>query len=180
MPTRHPRLWLMTDERTGEGLWEGLARLPSGGGVVFRHYATPSAERRTLFKRVRRIARKRGLLLIVGGPGMPDADGVHGRGRQRQRGILTRPVHSRREAIAAARAGADLIFVSPVFPTRSHPGVRPLGPIRLGLMLRGIHVPAVALGGMNGQRFKRIAPLKLHGWAAIDAWTGQKRKAVPI
>jgi thiamine-phosphate pyrophosphorylase len=184
MHARHPRfwprLWLMTDERMGEGLWSALARLPKGGGVIFRHYAMPLVERRALFARVRRIARKRGLTLIVADPALAGADGIHGRLARRGNGLLTRPVHSRMEAIAASRAGADLIFVSPVFPTRSHPGARPLGPVGLGLMLRGIDVPVIALGGMDTHRFKRLTPLGLYGWAAIDAWTDQKRKAVPI
>lgn len=175
MPARHPctwpRIWLMTDERMGERLWASLERLPRGAGVVFRHYATITAERREIYARVRKIARKRRLTLVVAGPPLPGANGVHGRGARRNAGLLTRPVHSRAEAIAAARAGADLIFVSPVFATRSHPGARALGTVRLGMMLCGIDIPAIALGGMDARQFRRIAPLRLHGWAAIDAWT---------
>jgi thiamine-phosphate pyrophosphorylase len=171
MPARHPKLWLMTDERMGEGLWRALERLPRGAGVVFRHHATAPAERREIYARVRKIARRRRLTLVVAGPALPGADGVHGRSVRRKTGLFTRPVHSRTEAIAAVRAGADLIFVSPVFATRSHPVARALGAVRLGLMLRGIDMPAVALGGMDARRFRRLAPLKLHGWAAIDAWT---------
>lgn len=171
MPARHPQLWLMTDERMGEGLWDALERLPRGGGVVFRHYATANAERRAIYARVRKVARKRCLTLVVAGPSWPGADGVHGRTARRKTGLLTRPVHSRVEAIVAVRAGADMIFVSPVFATRSHPGARALGVVKLGLMMRGIGIPMIALGGMDARRFRRLAPLKLHGWAAIDAWT---------
>ncbi len=38
-PSTLPRLWLMTDERLGEGLWAALAALPHGSGVIFRDYA---------------------------------------------------------------------------------------------------------------------------------------------
>jgi thiamine-phosphate pyrophosphorylase len=38
----------MTDERLGDALWTALRRLPRGAGIVFRHYATPPAERRAL------------------------------------------------------------------------------------------------------------------------------------
>ena len=56
MPRRQPlpRLWLMTDERQGEGLWAALERLPKGAGVVFRHYGLRPSERRKLFERIRR------------------------------------------------------------------------------------------------------------------------------
>ncbi|MGZ8345439.1 MAG: thiamine phosphate synthase, partial [Allosphingosinicella sp.] len=61
-----PRLWLMTDERQGEGLWEALERLPRGSGVVFRHHGLARAERRKLFDRVVRVAKRRRLLVLAG------------------------------------------------------------------------------------------------------------------
>ena len=48
-----PRLWLMTDERLGERLFEAIARLPEEAGIVFRHYGLAEDARRTLFERVR-------------------------------------------------------------------------------------------------------------------------------
>lgn len=165
-PSTLPRLWLMTDERLGEGLWDALERLPRGSGVIFRNYATPLPERRTRFARMLAVAKRRRLVLVrAGHAAMRGEMGVHnGRGR----GLRTTAVHDRAEMVAARRAGADLIFVSPVFPTRSHPGARTLGPVRLGLMLRGATSPAIALGGMDARAFRRLRSLGLHGWAAID------------
>lgn len=171
MPTRHPpipRLWLMTDPRLGDALWDALERLPRGSGVIFRHYQLPLGERRALFARVSKVARRRGLLLLRAGPSpMRGEMGTHGR---RGRGFTTWPVHSRREALAADRAGADALLVSPVFPTRSHPGAPVLGPVRFGLLVRGLDVPVIALGGMNANNARRLRSLGIHGWAAIDAW----------
>lgn len=185
MRARHPRLWLMTDERMGERLWDALETLPRGSGVVFRHHALPKAQRRVMAKRVAAVARRRRLtLLLAGEPLGIRADGVHGAVARRGRpGLLSRPVHSVPEVIEAARAGADIVFVSPVFATRSHPGARPLGAVRLGLLLRNVRTPAIALGGMDATRFRALTGLGLSGWAAIDAWTApkrQKRNAVPI
>lgn len=165
-----PRRWLMTDERMGEGLWAALARLPAGSGVVFRHYGLPLAERRALFKRVRAVTRRRRLVLVVAGREWMGrvAAGTHGR----HHGALTAPVHSRIEAVAAVRAGARLLFVSPVFSTRSHVGVRGLGRVRLGLMVRGLGVPVVTLGGMSERRWRGVRALGVYGWAGIDAWVG--------
>lgn len=171
MPTRHPpipRLWLMTDPRLGDSLWNALERLPRGSGVIFRHYQLPLAERRALFARVLKVARRRGLLLLrAGAAPMRGEMGTHAR---RGRGFTTWPVHSRREALAAVRAGADALLVSPVFPTRSHPGAPVLGPVRFGLLVRGLDVPVIALGGMNANNARRLRSLGIHGWAAIDAW----------
>lgn len=163
-----PRRWLMTDERLGEGLSDALAALPKGSGVILRHYGLPLAERRVLFARVARIARRRGLILVVAGADRLGPAPRHGR----HRGALTAPVHSRREAIAAVRDGAKLIFVSPVHATRSHPGARTLGPVRLGLLIRGLNAPVIALGGMSERRWRALRPLGVHGWAGIDAWSG--------
>mgnify|MGYP003575328852 CR=1 FL=1 len=179
MPRRQPlpRLWMMTDERQGERLWRALHRLPRGSGVVFRHYSLPPNERRALFRRVRTIARSRGLLLLLAGP--PDqarlwgADGSHGRRGPGTSGagLRSAPAHDLPEIRKAEARGADLIFLSPVFPTRSHPGAKSLGPVRFGLLARQTRLPVVALGGMDARRARSLAGLGIHGWAAIDAWS---------
>jgi thiamine-phosphate pyrophosphorylase len=174
-----PRLWLMTDERQGETLWKALERLPRGAGVVFRHYGLPPAERQRLFARVRRAARRKRLFLIGADGRFPGADGEHhGRGRG---GFRTASTHDLAELRAAERAGAGLVFLSPVFPTRSHPGARTLGRVRFGLVARQARIPVIALGGMDSRRWRSLRPLGAYGWAGIDAWNGdQKWKAVPI
>lgn len=166
-PARLPHRWLMTDERLGASLWQAIDALPRGSGIIFRHYATPQPARLELFKQVRRAARRKGLILVVAGHPL-------GRGpidrHGRLRGALTAPVHSRIEAVAAARAGAALLFVSPVHPTRSHPGAPALGRVRLGMMIRGLKLPVIALGGMSERRWRALRALGVHGWAGIDAW----------
>lgn len=166
MPRRNPAppvQWLLTDERMGGALWSALRRLPPGSGVIFRHHATPPAERRRLLLRVRRIAGARRLVLVVAG-----ARGGHNRGP----GARTWSAHDRREAIAGAAAGAGVFLVSPVFATRSHPGAPALGPMRAARIARGLGV-AVALGGMTQRRWRRIARLGFAGWAGIGAWMGR-------
>jgi thiamine-phosphate pyrophosphorylase len=158
-----PRLWLMTDERQGEGLWEALERLPKGSGVVFRHYGLAPGERRRLFDRVRRVARRRRLLLLAGG-GLR-GDGIHnGRGG----GFRSASAHNLRELKSAERSGAELVFVSPAFPTRSHPAALALGPVRFGLISSQARVPVIALGGVDARKARRLP--NIYGWAGIDAW----------
>jgi thiamine-phosphate pyrophosphorylase len=157
----------MTDERIGAGLWAALRRLPRGSGVVFRHYATAARERRLLFRRVVRIARARGLVVVRAGEraGFGE-DGMHGGARGS--GLRTAPAHDRREAVAAVRRGADVLFVSPVFGTRSHPGGKTLGARAARRVSQGLPVVAIALGGMDARRSRGMAGFD--GWAAIDAW----------
>jgi thiamine-phosphate pyrophosphorylase len=160
-----PRLWLMTDERQGEGLWEALERLPKGSGVVFRHYGLAPGERRQLFRRVRKVAKRRRYLLLAGGRGIR-GDGVHG---ARHAGFRSASAHNLRELKTAERTGARLVFLSPAFPTRSHPGARALGPVRFGLISLKATVPVIALGGMDRRKARRLP--NIYGWAGIDAWS---------
>lgn len=170
MRRRHPipTRWLMTDDRLGEALWDALARLPRGSGVVVRHYGLPTSERRKLLRRIERAVRGHAVVIAAGAL---NARGGSHNGR-RGRGLLSRSVHNRREAVAAIRAGADLVFVSPVFATRSHAGAASLGRIGLAKLTRGLPMPTIALGGMNNTRFSRLGVPGIHGWAGIDAWIG--------
>jgi len=120
-----------------------------------------------LFRRVARIARARGLVVVRAGKQAGFGEhGVHGAARSI--GLRTAAAHDRREAVAAVRRGADLLFVSPVFATRSHPGAEALGARKARRIAQGLPVVVVALGGMDARRFRKLAGFD--GWAAIDAW----------
>lgn len=170
-----PRLWLMTDERQGEGLFAALERLPDGAGIVFRHYSLPEAERLRLFQKVRSTARSKGcVLMLAGSPPLAarwGADGSHGwEGAGVPDLLRSLSVHDMEEMEAANRLKPDFVFVSPVFETRSHPGEPPLGLEGLGALARQATMPVIALGGMSRGR-ARTLPSFVHGWAAIDGLT---------
>lgn len=178
MPARQaiPTIWLMTDERIDSQLEAAIARLPRGAGIVFRHHSTERGARRRRFDEIRRVAKARGLVLILAGSRRDAigwrADGWHKRSPHREpRLIRTAPAHDRRELVAAQKAGTDVAFVSPVYPTRSHPGGRTLGRLRFGLMTSRPCCTIVALGGLTGRRYRALMPLGAAGWAAIDAWS---------
>lgn len=164
-----PRFWLMTDERLGEGLLDAVARLPDGAGIVFRHYGLAAPERRALFDRVRTA--HPGLLLLAGAKALAaawGADGSHGRHED----AATAPVHDLEEIRAAEAAGVRLVFLSPVYPTRSHPHAPVLGPERFAALARETRLPVVALGGMDAERATTLSGA--YGWAGIDCWDVQE------
>ncbi|WP_336958191.1 thiamine phosphate synthase [Sphingobium aquiterrae] len=179
-----PRLWLLTDERIAQPtLLAAAACLPRGAGIILRHYSLPVAERRQLFDAMRVIARRHGLLLLLAGTATEAAawraDGWHGRATRRHASagrippIHSAPAHDARELNRARARGADMVLISPAFPTRSHPGAPTLGRIgfaRLARQAQGMTV--IALGGMNAGRAKQVRALSAHGWAAIDGLTG--------
>lgn len=166
----------MTDERLGDGVADALCRLPRGSGVVLRHYALAPAARRALAVEMGLLCKRRGLLLVVADPppGLR-VQAVHlpARARRRPRGapaMVTAAVHDMREAARAVRLGAGLLFVSPVFPTASHPGGTGMGPVRFGLLVQRLKRPVIALGGMTAARARQLRPLGAAGFAAIDGW----------
>ena len=169
-----PREWLMTDERMGERLWDAIDRLPFGrGGIVFRHYGLEPKRRELIGARIAEMCNKRGHLLGIA----RDADLarwlgaalVHNPDEATGDLPFSRSVHSLQEAATARDEGAALVFVSPVFETRSHPGQRPLGKTKAVRIAREAGVPAIALGGMDRVRYLEVRDA-FHGWAAIDAW----------
>jgi thiamine-phosphate pyrophosphorylase len=171
-----PKIWLMTDARFGDELIPAIRRLPSGSGVIFRHYHLPHVERRKLFGKVRRVCSQRGHSLFLAGSERLalrwHADGFHQRGESaRSRLLQSAPVHNRIELREARRNRADLVFISPVFPTRSHPGAKALGLLALNRLARQAGSAAVvALGGMTQTKARALNPSTTHGWAAIDAF----------
>lgn len=168
-----PRIWLMTDERLPD-LFAAIAALPPRSGIVFRHYSLALRQRRALFEQVARKARAaRHMLLLAGPPALArqwGADGAHDRSLRVSLGIRAAAVHSSRERIAARRCRADLIFVSPVYATRSHQGARPLGRRGARQIAGADWTRTVLLGGMDAARFRKLGSRPPYGWAGIDAF----------
>lgn len=163
-----PRVVLLSDARNDHRLESAISRLPRGSALVFRHYHLPPAARRARFEVLRRLCARRGVLVLTAGEARGwRADGHYGAPRDLVRtiGLRLATAHSLPEIGAAVRAGASAILLSPVFPTRSHPGAPVLGPVRFLALARRSPLPVIALGGMTRHRTAR---LPVWGWAAID------------
>lgn len=175
-----PRIWMMTDERFGDVLLRAIRRMPYRSGVIFRHYATPMAERRRLFRAVRHLCKQRGHILLLAGDARTavrwGADGHHQRSGRIGSHILSAPVHSSAEIRSMRASQPDLLFISPVHPTRSHPGAKTLGPMGFNrLAALDSQSKIIALGGMTRQRAHMMKPTAAYGWAAIDAFNYKQR-----
>ena len=172
-----PSIWLMTDLRFGTDLLPAIKRLPARSGVIFRHYHLDDKARLTLFRQVRRICRRRGHMLLLAGDKRPEwwwhADGIHARDQRRQsiRMIHSAPVHNKCELKRARRLGVDMVLISPVFATASHPGTKPRGRSGfLALARQASDINVIALGGMTARKAMTLDKRSAHGWAAIDAF----------
>jgi thiamine-phosphate pyrophosphorylase len=176
-PTAFPVLWLFTDDRRLPDPRAAVARLPRGiSGVVLRHDNDPG--RVKLGRALARICRARRLALVVAGDVRLAAAlgaGVHLRGGRwpgpvrTRRGLLTSSAHDPAELRRALRARARLAFLSPAFPTISHPGAAGLGPARWSRLARGAGLPVAALGGIDHATVRRLPVGLCRGVGAIGA-----------
>jgi thiamine-phosphate pyrophosphorylase len=153
-----------------------VARLPRGlAGVVFRHDNDPN--RTALARDLARICRARRLVLVIAGDIRLAAAlraGVHLRGGRwpaqvRTRGFVTSSAHSVPDLRRAAQSGAALAFLSPVFPTASHPEARTLGPVRWSGLARQASITIAALGGVDGTSARRLPRALCRAVGAIGA-----------
>ena len=175
-----PTLWLFTDARRLPDPRAAAARLPRGiGGVVLRHDTDPA--RPALGRALARLCRARRLALVVAGdPRLAAAlgAGVHLRdGRwpgaarpPRRRGaLLTSSAHDAASLRRAAAAGVNFVFLSPAFPTASHPDGAALGAARWSRLAARSAAPVAALGGIDGDSVRRLQRAACAGAGAISA-----------
>lgn len=157
-----------------------LSALPEGAAFVYRDYDDPA--RAATAARYRTLCAGRGVLFILAGDAAlaaaVRADGLHLPARMlapefRKTGmILTAACHDASEIEAAARAGADAAFLSPVFATKSHPDAEFLGPERFRKLAASAPVPVLALGGVDALNARLLAGTNVAGFGAIGAFAG--------
>jgi thiamine-phosphate pyrophosphorylase len=170
--TKLPTIWLFTGESNP---LPSIRLLPNFcSGVVFRHDCAPN--RAALAAQAAKLCKSRNIPMVIAGDTRLAArlkTGCHLRaGRwpdfRRPPGLITSSAHTPAEARRARRAGAAIVFISPVFPTASHPDAPALGPARWQNLARHANPCAYALGGITGRNIKRLAAA---GAAAITALT---------
>lgn len=174
-----PALVLMTDDgRLADPLAAACA-LPRGSMIVVR--ARDDTRRKTLSAALLKIARRHGLAVIIADD--PEltarlgADGIHlsemrageaAHWRTRFPALLiTTSAHSLRAVLKAQNLPVDAIFLSPVFPTLSHPDRASLSPLRAMSIARASRRAVYALGGIDSRNAARLCGFV--GIAAIGA-----------
>lgn len=144
------REWLIIDTRTGDYRLP-MRSLRRGDGLLLLFDALASGKRARLVRKLRILARARGLALV------------------HAPGTIVR-AHDHRELRDALLSRAPVILLSPLYPTRSHPGQAPIPRLRAAALARLGGGQLIALGGMNRRRYAQIKRLGFSGWAGIDAF----------
>lgn len=184
---RLPALILVTDELRLADPSGVVARLPRGAAVILRHYGLGDAERAALARKLRRLTRGRGILLLIAarGGGASDlaravgADGIHLPEWRVRRGawralsgckpnmLVTAAAHSWTALRRASAGRADAVLLSPVFSTVSHAAARPLGALCFAAWVRMSGVPVYGLGGIDRRSAARLRLTGACGIAGI-------------
>lgn len=176
-----PSLVLLTDDDRLPDAEAAAERLPRGSAVILR--SRNPVTRARLARRLRPVVHRRELALLVSEDAKlardTGADGLHlpeRRAREaahwkalRPDWIVTAAAHSLNAVMVAARAGADAVLLAPVFSTRSHPGGDNIGAMRAANIVRLVHVPVYALGGIDVCNARRLTGCPLAGFAGIEA-----------
>lgn len=177
-----PRLWFVTDpDRTSDPAAVATC-LPRGAGIIYRAFGAKKAVK--VGQGLARIARRRGLVLLVGADeGLAAAIGAAGvhlperlalrapRLRARRPDwIVTVAAHGPTALRRGERLGADAILLSTIFTSRSASAGRPIDPVRLCALSRLVRTPVIALGGVNAVTAPRLTPCGVYGLAAVEGW----------
>lgn len=173
-----PKLLLITDLSglRSEQLLQRCAAAMRGGvdAILLRAPALDRAHLLALAAHLRDSTRQWGARLLIHTHAdiarAVDADGVHVArhaiahipairhwlGEDASSMTLSASCHDDNELEAARRAGADFALLSPVFPTRSHPGAATLGVTRFRQLAHKAGLPVIALGGINPDNRDRL------------------------
>jgi len=164
-----------------------LARLQAGldAGlklIQLREKELSREELRSLAQRVVALAHARGAKVLLNGDAAlaqeVGADGVQLTSSQltelKERPALDRcaaSCHNAQELRRAEALGCDFALLSPVLPTRSHPGAPHLGWENFAAIAAGSSIPVYALGGMKQEDMQIAWKHGAHGIALLrQAW----------
>ena len=169
-----PYLWLFTDSIKTSNPVKLTKSLPIKSGVVIRHYKSKNKE--NIIRDILNIKKRKTLTVLIAGKYKRKL-GVDGNhlpqwiNNNKINQITSISVHSGIDVRKSLNVKANLVFISPVFPTSSHVSKQHLGTIKLGLLARLFKKDIIALGGINNKNIARLRSLPIAGCAGIDVFT---------
>lgn len=86
--------------------------------------------------------------------------------------LLGVSVNNSQEAMQAEREGADYVGAGAVFPTSTKHNVRPLGLDGLTTIKRAVHIPVLAIGGINQSNILDVKRADVDGVCVVSAILG--------
>jgi thiamine monophosphate synthase len=172
--------------------FEGVIRnLPKNSAIIIREYDLSKNAREDFAREIFTLAKKRSDLKVLIGKDLAlakklKADGIHFSDFDKlplqilnkksfpKKFILSFSCHSEKSLLNIRKVNADMVFISPIFPTSSHNEAKTLGVRNLAKITTQnknrtySRLPLFALGGLNKENLKLLQRLPLQGFGAID------------
>lgn len=173
---------LMSDQARLPNIKHIVTQLPAPTLVVIRDYTM--SEREGYAQEITTIAHRAGHRVLIGDDVALAlrlrADGVHLPEKSLEKlnvikenypaMLVTVAVHHKDTLEKATQA--DVLFISPVFETESHPGEPVLEVDGFNQLAAAAEVPCYALGGINVQNIDRLINSSASGVAGISLFDG--------
>jgi thiamine-phosphate diphosphorylase len=171
------------------------AKKACAAGARVLQYRDKKANRREMLKIARRIreitAASRTLFIVndsIDIALLAGADGVHlgqddipiieAREITPPGFIIGISTHSLDQALDAERSGADYIGSGPVFATPTKEDYIPIGPKTVKQVLQSVHIPVVAIGGLNLENLHELRAVGAKNFAMVRAFQTNTEETV--
>jgi thiamine-phosphate pyrophosphorylase len=170
-----PYIWFLTDSIKTKNPLETSRKLPFNSGILIRSYNNKNKEK--IIKNIINLKKRKVHTVLVSGrhKSHSNIDGAHlpswlNSSFLRNKKLISMSAHGAIDIRKSINIKADVIFISPIFHTTSHPEEKNLGVIKLGLMAKLFKRPVIALGGINNNNISRLKGLPIAGCAGIDVF----------
>lgn len=177
-----------TDRKRCKDLTTIIKKLPKNSAVIFREYDLDDKNREKLAREILTICKEKNHKILIGKnldlARKLHADGVHfsdndilpsevflHKKNNLQIGskfIFSFACHNFLSVVKSHRLPVDLIFISPIFATKSHEATPALGLQTLSKIVRFSKKPVFALGGINKKNLPIVKKLGAVGFGGIE------------
>lgn len=175
-----------TDRKRCDDLKKIVKNLPKNSAIIFREYDLNKAKRQELALEIFAICKNFGHKFLIGKDlelaRAIKADGIHFSDldfchnyffaqKNKKKFIISLACHSLKSLAIAQKSAADIIFLTPIFVTKSHKNTKILGLKNLEKACQISLKPVFALGGVNEKNIAKIARCGAFGFGAIELLT---------
>ncbi|MES2677112.1 MAG: thiamine phosphate synthase [Pseudomonadota bacterium] len=175
-----PEMFFFTDRKRVSNVLEVVENLPENAAIIIREYDLKADQRLNFAQQIALIARRKNLKFLVGkdwnlaqeiganGVHFSDFDQNFAVPKNRHNMILSYSCHRPESIVEAEKLGADLLFYSPIFASKSHLNQQPVGIDGLKNFIKKTSLPVYALGGIDEQNIKLLNNTNISGIGGIS------------
>ncbi len=167
-----------------------IKNLPKNSAIIIREYDLAAAPRELFARKIIALARPRGIKILIGKDFLLakklNADGLHFSNFDKiptqflqkklwpKNFIFSLAAHCLKSVLKTQKLAPDWLFITPIFPTTSHPNTKNLGLknlAKISFKTKNQPYSAIniyALGGVNLENLKSLRKLPINGFGAID------------